>query len=47
MEYKIIEICDKNKKVEYADLILKKLPEWFGIEESLQEYVNNVYKYPF
>jgi len=47
MEYKIFEIKDNNKKAEYANNILRKLPEWFGIEESLQDYVNTVYKYPF
>ena len=47
MEYKIIEILDNNKKSEYANNILRKLPEWFGNEESLQNYVNTVYEYPF
>jgi ribosomal protein S18 acetylase RimI-like enzyme len=47
MEYKIFVIEDNNKKAEYANNILRKLPEWFGIEESLQDYVNTVHKYPF
>ena len=47
MEYKIIKINDNNKKTECTNTILRKLPEWFGIEESIQEYVNTVYKYPF
>jgi ribosomal protein S18 acetylase RimI-like enzyme len=42
-----MEITDNNRKAEYANYILRKLPEWFGIEESLLEYVNTVYKYPF
>jgi ribosomal protein S18 acetylase RimI-like enzyme len=47
MEYKIMKINDANKKTEYANTILRKLPEWFGLEEGLQEYVNTVYKYHF
>ena len=47
MEHKIIEIHDNNKKMEYTNKILRKLPEWFGIEKSLLEYVNTVSKYPF
>ena len=47
MEYKILEITDNNKKMEYTNYILRKLPEWFGIETSLLEYVNTVYKYNF
>jgi len=47
MEYIIKEIVDNDLKSEYSDLILRKLPEWFGNVKSLQEYVNTVYKYPF
>jgi ribosomal protein S18 acetylase RimI-like enzyme len=47
MEYKITQINDNNKKAEYADNILRKLPEWFGMEEGLREYVNTVNKYPY
>jgi hypothetical protein len=47
MEYKIIEINDKNKKAEYTNNILRKLPEWFGNEDGLTEYVNTVNKYPY
>jgi ribosomal protein S18 acetylase RimI-like enzyme len=47
MEYKIMKIHDNNKKAEYTNRILRKLPEWFGIEEGLLEYVNTVHKYPF
>jgi hypothetical protein len=47
MYYKIAEINDNNKKSEYTNYILRKLPEWFGIEEGLQGYVNTVNKYPY
>jgi hypothetical protein len=47
MEYKIMEINDNIKKTEYTNNLLRKLPEWFGVEESLLEYVNTVNKYPF
>jgi ribosomal protein S18 acetylase RimI-like enzyme len=47
MGYKIIEIKENDKKAEYTNTILRKLPEWFGIEEGLQEYINTVHKYPY
>jgi ribosomal protein S18 acetylase RimI-like enzyme len=47
VEYKIEEITENNKKAEYTNHILRKLPEWFGIEKSLLEYVNTVNKYHF
>jgi ribosomal protein S18 acetylase RimI-like enzyme len=47
MEYKIMEINDKNEKAEYTNNILRKLPEWFGNEKSLEEYINTVNKYPY
>jgi hypothetical protein len=37
MEYKIMEINDKNKRTEYTNNILRKLPEWFGVEKSLKD----------
>ena len=42
-----MEILDNNKKSEYTDNVLRKLPEWFGNEESLKNYVNTVIEYPF
>ncbi|MDR2976838.1 MAG: GNAT family N-acetyltransferase [Streptococcaceae bacterium] len=47
MEYRIVEIEEGERKAEYTSDILRKLPAWFGIEESLQDYVDNVHKYPF
>ena len=47
MEYKIFKINDNTKKEEYTNNILRKLPEWFGIEESLIHYVKTVSKYPY
>jgi ribosomal protein S18 acetylase RimI-like enzyme len=47
LEHKIVEIKDNKNKAEYTNIILRKLPEWFGNEESLQKYVNTVNKYPF
>jgi ribosomal protein S18 acetylase RimI-like enzyme len=47
LEYKIIEITDNSKKEEYTNNILRKLPEWFGMEAGILEYVNTVHKYPF
>ena len=47
MECKIMEVNDDCNKSEYVNTILRKLPEWFGNEKGLQEYVNTVQKYPF
>jgi hypothetical protein len=38
----LITINGNFKKAEYKDKILRKLPKWFGVEESLLEYVNTV-----
>ena len=43
MENIIIEITDSNKKAEYTNFVLRKLPEWFSNEESLQHYINTVH----
>ncbi|WP_027635706.1 GNAT family N-acetyltransferase [Clostridium butyricum] len=32
-------INDKNQKEEVAKEILNKLPEWFGLPESIEEYI--------
>jgi len=42
-----IEEIKNNKKSEYAKFILTKLPEWFGDEKGLLDYVNTVNKYSF
>ena len=47
MEYDIIEIKDNNKKAEYTKLILEKLPDRFGNEKGLQNFINTVCEYPF
>lgn len=40
-------IDDPEKKSQYAESILRALPEWFGDENSLCEYVEKVSEYPF
>ena len=45
--YEIKEITENHQKVNYGEQILRTLPEWFGIEESLLDYVNSLPKYPF
>ena len=47
MYYQILEVTDGQFKKQYAEQILRCLPEWFGNEESLVEYVETVDKYPF
>ncbi|NLM97469.1 MAG: GNAT family N-acetyltransferase [Halanaerobiaceae bacterium] len=43
----IREIHDKEEKREISAGILKALPEWFGIPESVQEYVAGCAELPF
>ena len=39
MMIRIEEIKDRSKREEIARYILEKLPEWFGIEESRENYI--------
>lgn len=43
----ICEIVDKKEKVKIAVEILHMLPDWFGIEESTQEYIMKSKSMPF
>lgn len=43
----IKEIQSANEKIEIATSILKSLPNWFGIPESTQTYINESSKLPF
>jgi ribosomal protein S18 acetylase RimI-like enzyme len=47
MSIRIIEIHDEEKKSIYTNEILRTLPDWFGIEESLCDYVESVAKLSF
>ncbi|PAT01897.1 hypothetical protein CI105_03300 [Candidatus Izimaplasma bacterium ZiA1] len=42
----IKEINSTKQKSEICRLVLSDLPEWFGIEESLNMYIRDVQKYP-
>ena len=42
----IKEITDEVLKSEICKEVLSDLPEWFGIEESLNMYISEVKKYP-
>ena len=39
MDYLLIE--DANQKQDIARKILEALPEWFGIEDSREEYIRD------
>lgn len=43
----IKNIRNNNEKSRITNYILRELPEWFGIEESIVEYVEEVKKYDF
>ena len=40
--YKIVLVEDENIKSNVTDNILHKLPDWFGVEQSIIEYVQTV-----
>ena len=44
----MIKLIDNEaEKQKITKDILNNLPEWFGIEESTKEYINNVFNMPF
>ena len=43
----IKEVTRYEKKARYANEILRALPEWFGIEKSIVNYVKEVQEVPF
>ena len=47
MELNIREIVDKKEKEQISEEILNNLPEWFGMPESTQEYINDSQDKPF
>jgi len=47
MNVSIVEVNDSNKKSQFAEEILRSLPEWFGNEKALNEYVEGVASLPF
>lgn len=40
--YPIKLVRDGESKSNITDSLLRQLPEWFGVEESIIEYVDNV-----
>ncbi|MCL1990404.1 MAG: GNAT family N-acetyltransferase [Defluviitaleaceae bacterium] len=46
-DYQILEVTNKRLKKTYTEQILRVLPDWFGKEDSLLEYVETVDKHPF
>ena len=47
MDRKILSINDPKEKSIYAENILRKLPEWFGNEKGLTEFIKGVQDSPF
>lgn len=47
MNIKLKEILDKKEKEKIAREILTDLPEWFGLPESTEEYINESEDKPF
>jgi len=45
--YQILEVKCSTLKKKYTEHILRGLPEWFGQEDSLIEYVKTVGDHPF
>jgi len=44
---KPMEIIEEEQKSEITETILRALPEWFGIEEAIVNYIDAVRKMPF
>lgn len=47
MVFTVSEIQESERKSKYTETILRRLPEWFGIEEAICDYVENVAQLPF
>lgn len=47
LNIKVKSIKNPNEKSLYSEKILRKLPEWFGNEKALLEYVESVKELPF
>jgi len=45
--FEISQIIDASLKKQITETILRTLPQWFGVDESLVEYINTVGEYPF
>ena len=43
----IVEINNSSKKSDICNFVLRSLPNWFGIEESIVDYVNSAKEMPF
>ena len=46
MEFIVKEIIDKKEKERIAREVLNDLPEWFGMPESTEEYINDSQEKP-
>jgi hypothetical protein len=47
MDIEILTIEDPIEKSGYAEKILRRLPEWFGNEKGLTDYIKGVRELPF
>ena len=47
MKYEIKEIIDASEKENITKTVLYDLPDWFGLPESTQEYIDEAQKMPF
>jgi hypothetical protein len=47
MEYTMAALYKSDKKAAYTRVILRRSPEWFEVEESIQKCINTVCKYSY
>lgn len=47
MKYEIKEIIDASEKENITKTVLYDLPDWFGLPESTQEYIDEAQNMPF
>ena len=47
MKFNVVKITNFSDKADICNFILRALPDWFGIEESIVDYVTQVKNMPF
>jgi len=47
VQAKIEEVVSQGRRSQICDIVLRALPDWFGIDESIVDYVSDVRNMPF
>lgn len=46
-EFRIVSIQDARIKSAYTKMVLERLPDWFGNQMALEEYITKVAEFPY